>query len=301
VSRSAVGLVGTGAMGSRMGLRLREAGYELVAWNRTAAKLEPLVSAGAQAAATPAEVARAAEVTITMLSGQTALEAVVAGPEGLTAGLRPGTTLIDMSTIGPTAATWLRSALPDDVGVLDAPVLGSLTETEAGRLRILVGGDESLLEACRPVLEVLGTPLHLGPDGAGAAAKLVANASLFGVLGVLAEAVALADGLGLSREATFETLALTPLAEQASRRRDIFEAEPRTTRFALALARKDAGLIERAAACANLDLRIAAATGSWLADAERGGQGTEDYTAVLRWIVAARENHEESGGSTGAG
>ncbi|MBA3261732.1 MAG: NAD(P)-dependent oxidoreductase [Thermoleophilaceae bacterium] len=285
-----VGLIGLGAMGSRLGMRLCEAGHELVIWNRTPGKLEPLLAAGGRAAATPGDAARAAQVTITMLSDASALEAVIEGPQGLAAGLRPDAVLIDMSTIGPAAATWLRSAVPNGVGVLDAPVLGSVAEAQAGTLRILVGGPPDLVEAWRPLLEVLGVPVHLGPAGAGAAAKLVVNASLFGVLGVLAEAVALADSLGLSRKATFESLSLTPLAEQASRRRRVIETDPPKTRFALSLARKDAELVAQAAAAVGLDLRLARAAGTWLADAERGGHGGDDYTMLLRWIIAAQRN-----------
>jgi 3-hydroxyisobutyrate dehydrogenase len=193
--------------------------------------------------------------------------------------------VIQMSTVGPAAVARLKEALPSEASLLDAPVLGSLAEAEAGTLRIFVGGPEALLEQWTPLLSVLGSPLHVGPLGAGAAAKLVANTTLFGTLGVLGEALALADGLGLSRETVFEILAATPLAAQAERRRPSLETGEYPPRFTLALARKDVDLVMEAASAAGVDLRLAAAARSWLQDAEEAGQGGDDYSAVLARIL----------------
>src|SRR5918911_3052805 len=135
-----VAVVGLGAMGSRVARRLLDAGHELVVWNRTAEKAEPLVEAGATAAATPAEAAQHAEVVITMVADPAALRDVTEGPEGVAAGAGGDTTVIDMSTIGPDAVRHLASVLPEGVGLLDAPVLGSRAEAEAGTLRVFVGG-----------------------------------------------------------------------------------------------------------------------------------------------------------------
>ena len=125
----------------------------------------------------------------------------------------------------------------------------------------------------------------MGPLDSGAAAKLVANTTLFGTLGVLGEAIALAQGLGLSREAAFEVLAATPVAAQAERRRDAVEADEYPRRFSLALARKDAELIADAAASAGVDLRLAAAARSWPVDAGEAGWGDRDSAAVLSRIL----------------
>jgi 3-hydroxyisobutyrate dehydrogenase/2-hydroxy-3-oxopropionate reductase len=113
----------------------------------------------------------------------------------------------------------------------------------------------------------------------------VANTTLFGTIGVLGEA--LADGLGLAREASFDVLAGTPLAAQAERRRAAIDSGEFSPRFSLALARNDADLIAAAAAAAGVDLRLASAARAWLADAdaEAAGLGDRDYSAVLGRIL----------------
>jgi 3-hydroxyisobutyrate dehydrogenase-like beta-hydroxyacid dehydrogenase len=280
-----VAVVGLGNMGSRMAARLLAAGRDVVVWNRTAERAAPLVEAGATAASSPADAARRADVVITMVADPAALRAVTAEPEGVAAGVGESTTVIEMSTVGPAAVARLAETLPPGARLLDAPVLGSLVEAEGGTLRIFVGGPARLVEEWTPLLSVLGSPLHVGPLGAGAAAKLVANTTLFGMLGVLGEALALADGLGLSRDAAFEILASTPIAAQAERRRPSIESGDYPRRFSLSLARKDADLVIEAAVAAGVDLRLGEAAHSWLREAEEAGRGDEDYSALLAGIV----------------
>jgi 3-hydroxyisobutyrate dehydrogenase-like beta-hydroxyacid dehydrogenase len=282
---SKVAVVGLGGMGSRIARRLLDAGYELVVWNRTPAKAEELAARGARTAATPADAARGADAAITMVADPGALEAVTEGTDGIAAGADEATTVIQMSTVGPAAISRLAAALPAG-RLLDAPVLGSLAQAEAGKLRIFVGGPDELVKEWTPLLSVLGSPLHVGPLGAGSAAKLVANTTLFGTLGVLGEALALADGLGLGRDTAFAILASTPLAAQAERRRPSLEAGEYPPRFSLSLARKDADLIAEAAAAAGLDLRLIEAARSWLREAEEAGLGEADYSAMLARILS---------------
>ncbi len=268
-----VAVVGLGAMGSRIARRLLDAGHELTVWNRTRAKAEDF---GAAVVNSPAEAASRVEVVITMVTDPTALAAVTEGPEGVAAGVGDGT-VIDMSTVGPAAIARLSSIL--DLGqLLDAPVLGSLSEAESGTLSIFAGGDEHQFKRWRGLLEVLGNPLYIGPSGSGSAAKLVANSTLFGVIGVLGEALALADALGLEREKAFEVLSTTALADQAERRRPAVESGDYPPRFPLRLARKDANLIAEL----GLDLRVVEAARSWLAETEGDDR---DYSAVLERIT----------------
>ena len=283
-----VAVVGLGTMGARVARRLLDTGHEVVVWNRSREKAEPLVEAGARAAESPAEAARLAEVVLTMLADPPALGAVTEGPSGIAAGVGAGAAVIEMSTVGPAAISELATALPGGTPLLDAPVLGSTSETEAGRLKIFVGGPGELVRRWTPLLRDLGTPVHVGPLGSGAAAKLVANSTLFGALGVLGEAVALADGLGLSRAAAFDVLAGTPLGAQAERRRAAIESGEYPKRFSLRLGVKDATLVSDAASAAGVDARLAAAARSWLADADGAGLGEEDYSAVLAYILGDR-------------
>jgi 3-hydroxyisobutyrate dehydrogenase-like beta-hydroxyacid dehydrogenase len=280
-----VAVVGLGAMGSRIARRFLEAGHELTVWNRDAAKAEPLVAAGASAAQTPAEAARQAEAVVTMVADPEALAAVTEGPDGAAAGLLRGSVLVQMSTVGPRSLERLAAVVPEP-SLLDAPVLGSIGEVEAGSLRIFAGGQAELVERSTPLLETLGTVLRVGPVGAGTAAKLVANSTLVGVAGLLGEALALGTALGLPAEVAFDVLEATPLGEQAKRRRPAFESGEYPPRFSLSLAHKDADLILDAAAQRELDLRLATAAREWLADAERSGRGADDYSAVLAEIVS---------------
>jgi 3-hydroxyisobutyrate dehydrogenase len=278
---TAVAVVGLGAMGSRIARKLLDAGHEVVVWNRTRSRTAEV---GALAVQSPAEAARRADAVITSVAGPEALRAVTEGPEGVVAGAQDAT-LIEMSTVGPAAISRLASLVEEPTALLEAPVLGSLSEVESGSLTIFAGGPVALVERWTPLLESLGTVLHVGPLGAGAAAKLVANATLFGTLGVVGEALALADGLGLLRGEAYEVLAATPVAAQAERRREAIESAEQPTRFALSLARKDADLIAEAAAASGVELRVVAAARSWLAEADEAGWGDRDYSAVLRKIL----------------
>jgi 3-hydroxyisobutyrate dehydrogenase len=292
-----VAVVGLGGMGSRMVRRLLDAGHDVVVWNRTVERAAPLVDAGARRAETPAEAAARADVLITMVADQVALRTVTEGPQGIAAGATDALTVMEMSTVGPPGVERLAAALPAGTGLLDAPVLGSLREVEAGSLTIFVGGPVELLRRGEPILSALGSPVHVGPLGSGARAKLVANSTLFATVTALGEAIALARALGLEDDATFRVLEATPLAAQAARRRHAIETGDFTPRFPLSLARKDADLIAEAAA-SRADLRSTSAARSWLLDAEAARRGDEDYTAVLATILAAGTTGEPAAEAT---
>ncbi|HEY7147028.1 MAG TPA: NAD(P)-dependent oxidoreductase [Streptosporangiaceae bacterium] len=290
---TAVAVIGLGAMGSRIAARLMAAGHEVTVWNRSAGSAERLAGLGAFPAATPAEAASRAEVLITMVADPAALRAATEAADGVVAGASESLTVIEMSTVGPAAVARLASVLPPGTGLVDAPVLGSLAEAESGSLVIFAGGEAQIVERVSLVLSAVGSVRHVGQAGAGAAAKLVANAVLFATLGTLGEAIVLARGLGLSADAAYQVLAATPLAAQAERRRPAIEAGEYPPRFALTLAEKDARLTAAAAADAGVTLRLIAAAGSWLAEAEQSGLGSRDYTAVLKTILGSGSDRAE--------
>lgn len=221
-----------------------------------------------------------------MVTDAAAVAEVVYGTNGVANQIAPGSTVINFSTVGPAAVAALRAGLPSEVAVVDAPVLGSLAEAEAGTLKLLVGGSTSIVDRCRPVLSPLGKLLYVGPSGTGAAAKLAANFALMGSLALLGETLALADALDIDRDVAWGLLETTPLAAQARRRRTAIETRSYRPRFALHLARKDADLITDAAQRADLDLRIGPAVAAWLADAAAAGLEDMDYTAVLSHILS---------------
>jgi 3-hydroxyisobutyrate dehydrogenase-like beta-hydroxyacid dehydrogenase len=267
-----VAVVGLGAMGSRIARRLNAD----VVWNRTREKAEEY--GDAHVADSPADAAEEADVVITMVRDADALRDVTERDDGIASTIGDKT-LIEMSTVGPAAIERLAQQIPN---LIDAPVLGSTTEVEEGKLKIFAAGDAHLVERHTPLLSKLGEVIYVGPQGNGARAKLVANSTLFGSIGVFGEALALADALGIERDKAWQVLGATPMGQQAERRRPAVEANDYPPRFALSLARKDAELVTHAS---DADLRIAEAARSWLAEAEEAGLGDEDYSAVLKRIL----------------
>lgn len=282
---STIAVIGLGAMGSRIAHRLLDNGHDVSVWNRTRARMEPVAAAGATAHDSPADAARDAEAVITMVADPDALRAVTEDSDGILSTLPDGAALIEMSTVGPAAIERLAGAMPSGRTLIDAPVLGSTGEVDAGTLKVFVGGTAEDYARWEPLLSILGSPMHAGPLGSGAKAKLVANLTLVATLTALGEAVALADGLGLDRDVTFEVLSGTRLAPEAERRRDTLTTNQFALRFALALAVKDADLVSEAARQVGVDLRVVPAAREWFAQAEREGWGELDYSTVLAHIL----------------
>ena len=276
-----VAFCGLGRMGVPMAARLVDAGHDLTVWNRTPERAAPLVERGAHQAGSPAAAASGADVVFTMLADPSALEQVVLGPDGLAEGLAPGGALVDMSTVGPGAVRSLAGRLPDGVDMLDAPVLGSVPQATEGTLKIFVGGDEGVVERCRPLLEAMGTPRRLGPLGSGAAMKLVANSTLGALMCGLGEALALADALGLDEAAVLDILVESPIGATAKSKRPLIESGQYRPNFGLGLAAKDLGLVTAAAEQAGLELRLAPGARAWFEEAAAAGLGDLDYSAVI--------------------
>jgi len=281
---------GLGRMGHPMASRLVAAGHDLVVWNRSPERAAELVEAGARQAASPAEAASSADAVMTMLTTPEVVESVtVGGGDSLAAGLRPGATLIEMSTIGPAAVRRLADRLPDGVDMLDAPVLGSVPQATDGSLKVFVGGSEAAFERWRPVLAVLGRPTRHGSLGSGAAMKLVANSTLGAAMSALGEALALADRLGLDQTLVLDTLAESPLGATVKSKRSKIESGEYEPNFALALAAKDMRLVDEAARDAGLDARLVIAARAHFDDANRAGLGELDYSAVIAQLRGRAE------------
>lgn len=283
-----IAFCGLGRMGVPMAARLLDAGHDVTVWNRTAERAAPLVEQGARQAESPAGAASGAEVAITMLADPAALDDVVFGSDGLGPALEPGAVLVEMSTVGPDVVRSLASRLPEGVDVLDAPVLGSIPQATEGTLKVFVGGEEDVLERCRPVLEAMGTPRHLGALGAGAAMKLVANSVLGALMCGLAEALALADAFGLDEAAVLDILVESPIGATAKSKRTLIESGEYPANFKLGLAAKDLRLVTSAAEEAGLELRLAPAARAWLERADAEGKGDLDYSAVIASVRGRR-------------
>jgi 3-hydroxyisobutyrate dehydrogenase-like beta-hydroxyacid dehydrogenase len=279
-----IAFLGTGLMGRPMAIRLVQEGHDVTVWNRTAEKAEPVVREGAGRADTPAEAVAGAEVVVTMLADEPALEHVLFGDGGAAGSLQPGQVVVEMSTIGPDAVRRIGDRLPEGVDLVDAPVLGSVPQATDGSLEVFVGGSEEAFERVRPVLEAFGTPRRFGDLGSGASMKLVVNSTLPTLMGALGESLALADGLGLPESAVLDVLEDSPIGVTVRRKRPLIESGEYPPSFKLRLALKDSGLVQRAAQATGRSVPVARAAGEWLRASDEAGLGELDYSAVIAHI-----------------
>jgi len=286
-----VAFLGLGRMGAPMAGRLSHAGHDLVVWSRTQARAEALADR-AEVAATPAEAGAKAELAITMLADGAALEAVVLGRDGLADGLGSGTLLIDMSTVGMSPARKVAKALePRGVGFVDAPVAGSVGPAGEGTLAIIVGGERDMVERARPLLAVLGDPertWHVGPVGAGQAAKLMVNLVLGGVMAVVAEGFTLGRVLGLAPDDALAVLAGASVAAQTvrSKREKLRSGDFGDAGFRLGLMHKDLLLALDAARMARASLPGTERVAELFAGAKGRGLADQDYSAVAAYLAS---------------
>ena len=188
-----IALLGVGLMGYPMGRRLREAGYTLHAWNRTLAKAQRLATAGAIVHANATEAVRDADIVITMLDDGAVVNKVLF-ELGAANAMKPGTLLIDMSSIRPAEARDHAARLSElHIAYMDAPVSGGTIGAESGTLAIMAGGKATSFEMALPVLGVFGRPTHVGPIGAGQLAKLANQMIVGATIGIVAEALLLCE------------------------------------------------------------------------------------------------------------
>ncbi len=280
-----LGFVGLGTMGRPMATRLLRAGHEVAVWARRPAALAPLVEAGASACASPAAVARDAEIVFTIVTYGSDVEAVVFGDRGLAAGFAPGSVLVDMSTIAPGLARDIAARLAErGVHMLDAPVSGGGVGAEAGTLAIMAGGDAAVLERVRPLFAVLGkTLVHVGGNGAGQVAKACNQMVMVAAIEAVAEAMRLAAAAGVDPEKVRQALAggsagsrvLEVFGERMTRRDFAAGVEAR-------LHHKDFGIVLQEAHAMGLPLPATAAVGQQLNALMAQGWGGCDTASLLR-------------------
>jgi 3-hydroxyisobutyrate dehydrogenase-like beta-hydroxyacid dehydrogenase len=195
-----IAFLGLGAMGSRMALRLLDAGHASKVWNRSAAAAEPLIAKGAIHAATPRAAAESAEIVIAMLSDDEAARSVWLNTRtGAIRGLSKGAIAMECSTVTPDWIAELATAADaKSVTLLDAPVAGSRPQAEAGQLIFLAGGPDHAMKRAAPIMKAMGQTIHhLGPTGHGARMKLAVNAMLGGQMALVAEVSAFLKKSGL--------------------------------------------------------------------------------------------------------
>jgi len=271
--------------------RLSDAGHDLVVWSRTRAHAEALADR-AEVARSPAEAGSKAEVAITMLTDGAALEEVVLGRNGLAGGLGSGGLLIDMSTTGPAPARKVAKALEEQgIDLVDAPVAGSVGPATEGTLALMVGGSDEAVSRARPLLETLGDPertWHVGPVGAGQAAKLMLNLVLGGVTVAVAEGFTLGRLLGLSPDTALDVLEGASVVTQTvrSKRDKLRSGDYDDPGFRLALMHKDLRLAVDAARTARASLPATERVAELYAGAKGKGLADQDYAAVAAYLAS---------------
>ena len=203
-----IGFVGLGIMGMPMVRNLMKAGFEVTVYNRTASKVDRMVTEGAKKADSPQEVARKSSIIITMVSDTPDVESVIFGEKGIIEGIKPDSVVIDMSTISPQATRKMAERLKEKKAhMLDAPVSGGEQGAINGTLSIMVGGDAIVFERCRPVFEAIGKNIvHIGGHGMGQTTKLMNQILVCGNLNAVVEALIFAQKQGVDLNKAIEAV-----------------------------------------------------------------------------------------------
>ena len=203
-----VGMAGTGKMGTAVALRLASLGHQVSVWNRSTARVKPLLDAGLSWVASPEALARQSEVVISFLTDEAALQAVHLGPQGLFAGAGAGTVLMDMSTVPPASQQRMGElARAAGVAYLESPVGGSVGPAKDGKLMAFVGGDEAVLARVRPLLDQMCKRVEwVGPHGSGSMVKLAVNLPRMVYWQTLSEALSLIEPLKLDPQRVVDIL-----------------------------------------------------------------------------------------------
>jgi 2-hydroxy-3-oxopropionate reductase len=278
-----IGFFGTGLMGAPMARNLLRRNFEVAVWNRTPARYAELLADGATAGATPRAVAEQCDVLMSMLVEPAHLEAILNGPDGILAGLKPGSMFIDTSTGPPSFARRMAQMFAErDVAYVDAPVRGGVGAAAEGKLLIMAGGEPASFERALPVLEALARKvIHVGPPGSGRVAKTAAQLVNLATLQGIAEALALTKSSGADqnrvREVMLEGTSTSRLMATGSERMIARNWEPGLPVWVYT---KDAVNLDDALNGTDLDLPVARAVFARIVALTEDGHGELDESAL---------------------
>jgi 3-hydroxyisobutyrate dehydrogenase-like beta-hydroxyacid dehydrogenase len=280
-----IGFLGLGIMGSRMAANVRRAGFPLTVWTHTPGKAARWAAEhDAVAVDTPAEVARASDIVVSMVVDGEQVASVLLGGEGVADAAHPGLLCVDMSTIAPSDTRRIGAALGErGVRMLDAPVTGSSPRAEEGSLTIMAGGEAEDFARARPLLEAMGRVIvHVGALGQGEMLKLINNALGAANAAALAEALLLARASGLDLDAFAEVVSSgSGASAQLTLKADAMRAHDYTPLFKTAHMLKDVRLCLEEAQSAGVPFPAAAHARDLLTATMGRGHGAEDYAAMI--------------------
>lgn len=295
-----VGFVGLGVMGRPMAANLLAAGFDLVVHNRSEGPENELVSLGAAAAESPAEVARRASTVILMLADDAAVRAVADGEDGVLSGATTGSLIVDMSTVSPGLSRELAAkAAERGIRMLDAPVSGGDVGAREGTLSIMVGGEADDVERARPLFEVLGSRIvHVGPAGAGQVVKACNQVLVAITFAGVSEALVLGSKLGVDPAAILDVLSGGLAANRIMDvRRQNFLEHDFTPGFRVDLHHKDLEIALSSAGQTNVPIPLAAEVQQMFRQLRAAGRGGDDHSALLS-VVEEWADHRISSQST---
>ena len=298
-----IGFVGLGAMGSRIATRLIDAGNQVYGTNRTATKAQPLIDRGMKWVDTPPEVADAADVVVSMVSDDAALEAITGGPDGILAGLAPGKVYVDMSTVSPeTSAKIAERVRSIGARMLDAPVSGSVPQAATGTLTIMVGGEDAAFRQVEQLLGELGqTVTRVGDNGQGVLLKLAINISLAVQTLAFSEGLLLAERGGIDAALAAQVMSASAIGSPMLEARVPLMLDlPDSAWFDVELMQKDIRLALQAARRLEVPLPSAETASDLLATARELGYSGRDIASLHALLaqlskLAAAANEEPTG------
>lgn len=278
-----VGFVGLGVMGGGVTRRLLAAGHTVSGYNRSRDKAAPLVELGLDLRDSPREVAEAAEVVFSMVTNVAALEAVTQGPDGILAGLGLGKIYVDMTTGTPEASRALAEQVAElGARMLDAPVSGSVSTLEEGRLSIMVGGDEDAFDEVEAILRDIGpTVMRIGSNGQALLMKIAINLSLHVQMVAFCEGLLLAEKDGIDKEVAVEALLQSVIASPMLKYRGPFVLEmPDEAWFNVNMMQKDMNLALEAGRRLDVPMPTTAISNELLTAARAMGYVEQDFAVV---------------------
>jgi 3-hydroxyisobutyrate dehydrogenase len=279
-----IGFIGLGAMGAPLAGRLL-AGNRVYGTNRTQAKAATLIEQGLVWRETARDVTASADVVFSMVTDDAALAAIVEGPDGLLAGLRPGASYVDMSTVSPRMSRELADRVRGrGATMLDAPVSGSVPAAESGTLAIMVGGPENAFATVEPLLRTLGSAVtHVGDNGQGLLLKLAINISLATQMLAFSEGLLLAERGGIDPELAAEAMTTSAIGSPMLRTRAPLALDlPEQAWFDMWLMHKDIRLVLEAARDGDIPVPAATTADAVLSRAEQLGYGHRDIAGLFQ-------------------
>jgi 3-hydroxyisobutyrate dehydrogenase-like beta-hydroxyacid dehydrogenase len=291
-----IGFIGLGIMGSRMAANLQKHGYSLVVFNRTRAKAEPLLGPCGTFSDSPAKVANQVDLLFTMLAHPDAVEHAALRPDGFLNHLRPNALWIDCSSVNPSFSKKMAAAaVARQIRFVDAPVTGSALPAAEAKLIFWVGADPADLETVRPLLLCMGNKIvHTGGHGMGTSMKMVVNLLLGTAMAAFAEAMALGQGLGISRKMLFDSLLSMPaVAPFLAAKREKMESANYEAEFSLRWMQKDMHLVSISAYESGVAMPLTNITKEIYRLAMRGGHDAEDFSAIYEFTTGINGKERE--------